>query len=192
MTISKTEIARRQLGTALALFIQDADPVSGEHAAFLARVAKKETFNSHALATFPGLSLKELRKLRSKYCNVIKHPETQTGEELHTETLMKGFSDVTNEHQLFVAWYDYMLGVGELPVEAQVFQLWYFALHPHALAEHRKGLATCVGKFENIRTITRPEQKQRLRDVVARSRDDSELMLDQKTDGRPLILGALE
>ena len=126
MTISKAEIARRQLGTALALFIDDADPVSihilacggGEHAAFLARLAEQETFNSHALATFNDMSLQELRKLRSKYCNVIKHPEALGGNELDAETLMEGFSDVTNEHHLFVAWYDYMLGVGELPLEA--------------------------------------------------------------------------
>jgi hypothetical protein len=111
--LEKCELARRQLGTGLALFMQDVDPVSvhclacagGEHAAFLARRSGQEAFNSHVLATFPDMKLGDVQKLRSKYCNVIKHPTKHNGDEHDTEALMKGFSDVTNEHHLLVAWY---------------------------------------------------------------------------------------
>lgn len=54
MNLDKNEVARRQLGTALALFIEDFDPVSvhtlacagGEVAEHLARKAGAEPFGS--------------------------------------------------------------------------------------------------------------------------------------------------
>ena len=65
MPFKKGQIARRQLGTALALFIEDRDPVSvhtlacagGEIAEYLARKKGKEPFADHILATFPDFTL---------------------------------------------------------------------------------------------------------------------------------------
>jgi hypothetical protein len=56
----KADIARRQLGTALALFLDDADSVSvhtlacagSEIAEHLTRKAGAEPFSGHALASF--------------------------------------------------------------------------------------------------------------------------------------------
>lgn len=63
--MDKTELARRQLGTALYLFLNDLDSISvhslacggGELSAHLTRKAGKEPFNTHILRTFPGMSL---------------------------------------------------------------------------------------------------------------------------------------
>ena len=69
MKLDKAEVARRQLGAALALFIDDLDPVSvhtlacagGEVAEHLTRNSGAEPFTSHVLATFPDVDLKEIR-----------------------------------------------------------------------------------------------------------------------------------
>lgn len=197
--LGKAEMARRQLGTSLALFLQDADPISvhtlacsgGEHAAFLARQRGQEPFSSHVMATFPDMKLRDVQRLRSKYCNAIKHPTKQNGDEHDTEAVMEGFSDVTNEHHLFVAWYDYMLGVGSLPLEAQAFQLWYFSLHPDVLADDNSDWVTAVEKFAGIAMLSRAEQKRALRETIERYGGDNELRADPRTDARPLVLGRL-
>ena len=71
LRLDKIQIARRQLGTALALFIDDRDPVSvhtlacagGEVAEHLTRKAGAEPFVSHALATFTDRELVDIRRL---------------------------------------------------------------------------------------------------------------------------------
>ena len=38
-----------------------------------------------------------------------------------------------NDHALFFDWYDYVLATKTMPIEAQAFQAWYFALYPDKL-----------------------------------------------------------
>jgi hypothetical protein len=72
--LTKLEVARRQLGTALALFLDNKDPVAvhvltcggGEIAQRLAEVAGTESFETHVLATFPDLDKGKLAMLRKK------------------------------------------------------------------------------------------------------------------------------
>ena len=40
-----------------------------------------------------------------------------------------------NDHVLYLGWHDYMLATTSLPVEAQVFQMWYFALYPQKISQ---------------------------------------------------------
>jgi hypothetical protein len=141
MNLDKAKVARRQLGAALRLFIDDRDPVSvhtlacagGEVAEHLTHKAGQQPFFSHALATFPDLNPKEIRRLRNQFWNAFKHATTQSGKERDDRKLLKRFDDLQNDHALFVGWYDYALAVNVLPVEAQIFQVWYFALHPEKL-----------------------------------------------------------
>ena len=64
MNLDKTQVARRHLGTALALFLDDLDPVSVhslacagcEVAEHLTRKAGAKPFSTHVLATFPDLA----------------------------------------------------------------------------------------------------------------------------------------
>jgi hypothetical protein len=81
MTLSKIEAARRQLGAALALFIEDQDPVSvhslacdgGEVAEQLADKTAGAPFRSHILETFPDMNVAEIKRLRNRYWNAFKH-----------------------------------------------------------------------------------------------------------------------
>src|SRR5262249_37555587 len=108
MKLDKTEIARRQLGTALALFLEDNDPVSVhalacagcEIAEYLTRKAGEEPFSTHALLTFPDLSRGKLQGLRYQYWNALKHALTRDGLERKDSVLLERFEDEVNEHAI--------------------------------------------------------------------------------------------
>jgi hypothetical protein len=85
------------------------------------------------LATFPDLAVKDLRRVRNQYWNAFKHATSLGGLDRADEELLERFTDEVNDHALFVGWYDYVLAAGTLPMEAQVFQVWYFALYPDKL-----------------------------------------------------------
>ena len=96
MKLDKTEIARRQLGTALALFLQDCDPVSVhalacagcEIAEHLTRKAGEEPFSTHALLTFPDLDIGKIRRLKNQYWNAFKHAQMRDGIEREDSELL--------------------------------------------------------------------------------------------------------
>ena len=119
MKLDKTEISRRQLGTALALFLEDSDPVSVhtlacagcEIAEYLTDKAGEKPFSTHALATFPDLKIGEIRQLQNQYWNAFKHARTRGGIERKDRELLARFGDEVNDHTLFIGWYDYMLAV---------------------------------------------------------------------------------
>ena len=83
--LTKAEVARRQLGTALAMFMNDQDPVTvhvlacgaGEIADHLSGAAGHEPFSTHILKTFPDMDKGELRRLRTKHWNAFKHATTK-------------------------------------------------------------------------------------------------------------------
>jgi hypothetical protein len=195
MSLDKIQVARRQLGTALALFLDDVDPVSvhtlacagGEVAEHLTRKAGFQPFSSHALATFPGLEIRKLRRLQNQYWNAFKHATTRNGEERADHELLKRFSDNKNDHALLIGWYDYHLAVGAIPIEAQAFQVWYFVLYPQAL-NPEIDRSQYESHFPTLRNHSRTEQKKGLRVAIEAARKDAAIMSDAKTDPRPLIL----
>jgi hypothetical protein len=194
MKLDKTEIARRQLGTALALFLEDSDPVPVHTLAFagcetaehLTRKAGAEPFSTHALLTFPDLNI---GKIRNQYWNAFKHAQTRGGIERDDSELLERFEDEVNDHTLFVGWHDYMLAVGALPLEAQIFQAWYFALYPEKLNPE---VDTRIHQqlFPMLPSMSRADQKRALRAVISSFRGNAEVMNHPKTDSRPLMLRA--
>jgi hypothetical protein len=197
MNLDKTQVARRHLGTSLALFLDDRDPVSVhslacagcEVAEHLTRKAGKEPFSTHALATFPNLDIGKIRQAQNQYWNAFKHATTRDGLGRADEELLASFAEETNNHVLFVGWHDYMLTSGTLPPEAQVFLLWYFALYPDKLSPD-VDRSVYTGVFPNLKDKLPPERKKVLRERIASARNDRDLMCDPRTDTRPLFLGA--
>jgi hypothetical protein len=114
--MDKAEIARRQLGAALDMFLRDQDPVSvhslamagGEIAEQLASNAGAEPFVSHVLRTFPDIDLKEIRSLQRKFSNAFKHATTRDGQDRQDAEIIKSFDPKINEDVLFIGWHDMM------------------------------------------------------------------------------------
>jgi hypothetical protein len=197
MSHLKIASARRQLGAALALYLHDADPVSVHCLAgggcelieYYAKKAGAQPFTSHALKTFPQMQIQEVRKLQRQYWNAFKHATHQhSGKERDDHQLLTQFTDEQNDHALFIGWYDYAAAVNSMPVEAQVHQAWYLALHPDKLASQYPS-DRYEHTFPKLNQRSRPEQKRMLNEVIAHTRMDSAVMSDPATETAPLICG---
>jgi hypothetical protein len=180
MSRLKIESARRQLGTALALYLQDHDPVSVHCLAgggcelieHYARKAGAQPFASHILKTFPNLDIEDVRKRQRQFWTAFKHATYRhSGKERDDEQLLAGFSDEQNDHALFIGWYDYALATRTMPIEAQVHQTWYIALYPMKLAP-RHSAEPYDKVFPGLRSKPRAEQKRILKQAIESMRTD--------------------
>jgi hypothetical protein len=199
---SKIEGARRQLGTALALYLQDGDPVSvhclagggSEVIEFYASKAGREPFVTRILRDNPEIDLRKLRRLQRQYWAAFKHATRRVGKgrssrevERDDEELLANFTDEQNNAALLIGWSDYARATRKMPIEAQVYQTWWIARNIEKLdPQHSREPYENV--FPNINSVDRREQKGRLRDAIERARSMPDLMNDPKTDPRPLIL----
>jgi hypothetical protein len=193
---SKIEAARRQLGTALHLYLNDSDPVSvlclagGGCEVIEHSVAKsgRKPFMSLMLETHPDLDAAKLHKIQRRYWNAFKHALDLKGKERDDEDLLAAFDDRQNDHMLFIGWYDYAQAVNKMPIEAQAHQAWYLALYPEKL-DPRFSKEQFERLFPNLKNLTRAKQKLRLKNAIRRVRADKKIMRDRRTEQRPLILG---
>jgi hypothetical protein len=197
MSNLKIESARRQLGTATALYLQDHDPVSvhclaGGGCELIEYYAKKvgaQPFTSYMLKSRPDLDIAKLRKIQRQYWNAFKHATHLRDEkERNDDELLLRFTDEQNDDVLFIGWYDYAQAVNAMPVEAQVHQAWYLALHPEKLdPKYKKKIYEEI--FPNLRSKSRADQKRMLNDVIEITRSDPSIMNDPQTDTRALMIG---
>ncbi|GGE50059.1 hypothetical protein GCM10011517_17290 [Actibacterium pelagium] len=131
--------------------------------------------------------MKEIHKLRNQYWVALKHSKDKSGQPFELPSALEGFSDTTNDHYLFVTWYDYAKAGYPLPIGAQVFQVWYYAMYPDKLANAEEEEVS-KRVFSNVTEIERFEQKKRLRQKVEIYLHDKELLAHPKTDVRPLLM----
>jgi hypothetical protein len=197
MSQLKIESARRQLGTALALFLDDRDPVSVHCLAgggcelieYYAKKAGAEPFTTHILKTHPDMNIKELRRVQRQYWTPFKHAIHQhSKEERDDDKLLSRFTDVQNDSALFIGWYDYAQATNTMPVEAQVQQVWYTALNLEKL-DAKYPREPYEKSFPDLLAKPRAEQKRMLNEAIERMREDPQVMSDPRTDTRPLMVG---
>jgi hypothetical protein len=106
------------------------------------------------------------------------------------QDLLEKFTDETNDHALFIGWYDYQAATKTLPIAAQVFQVWYFARYPGKLATEvdLSDFERALQNFPNLRGLTRAEQKSAMKRLIQKLRRNRQIMSDPATDQRALIL----
>jgi hypothetical protein len=192
--MDKAEVGRRQLGTALHLFLTDLDPVSvhclacggAEVAGWLARDASRENFETHAETT-AGLKPSELRAIRNRHWNAFKHATTRQGKPRDDGLLLAEFRPDANEDFLFIGWYDFSQAGLPTPVEAQVFLTWYYAKHPDRLSPD-VDFSPMQRLFPDLVRLGREDQRAHLIAVCREARNFDPLMSAHLTDPRPLIL----
>lgn len=193
MDIDRTELIRRLLGTATQLFLDEKDPISVhclaasalEHAEYLAISANAVPLKSHILETFPQSSEKEINRLRNQHYRSIKHSHDLKGVPFDIEKELNKFDDRSNDALLFAGWHDFMLSGAPIPIAAQVFQLWFFRLYPSSLNPNRDFKFPL---FDKLQEATRSAQKQRLRRAIAEVYQTFDIVADEKTDIRELVL----
>jgi hypothetical protein len=174
MTI-KLRIARAQLGTALSLFIRDKDALSVQALACggaeimegLTEQAELPTLSTHILSTMPNLNRGKLVRLRNQYWSAIKHFYARDNRTMRDdEELMSGFTDAANDAVLFDGWLNYLTLTKRLPVEVQVFQVWWYALYEGSMSPEADP-TPWRQTFPDIASDPRCEQKRRLRRAIA-------------------------
>jgi hypothetical protein len=189
------EIARRQLGTALWLFLEDLDPVSvhtltgagAELAEQLARNVGSSPFLDHVLRTNPSMTRQRYYALARQYYNAFKHLSGPDGAVRNDEALLGTFDDEKNDALMFVAWTDFTAASGVTPIEAQVFLVWFYASHPEKMAKREDG-ERFLSVFPRLSELDRPARKAALKAQIAEARKNAAVMEDQRTDRLPLII----
>jgi hypothetical protein len=195
--LTKLDVARHQLGTALDLFIRDRDPIAvqclacggGELIEAIAAINNLRPFSTHMLETVPDLDIKRIRNLQRQYWNAFKHLNERGGEPRDDDATLAAFDDTKNDAALFTGWHDYYTVTGRLPLPVQIFQIWYFALNEEKLAPGTD-LGTIRTVFPTIMMADRTEQKRRLRRAVEKYRDNAEALTDPRTEKNPLCFPA--
>ena len=195
--LTKLDVARHQLGTALDLFIRDRDPIAVQCLACggaelidaIAGVQKVRTFSTHMLETVPDLDIVKLRNLQRQYWNAFKHMSTRDGKPRDDAETLAAFDDTKNDPALFVGWWDYFAVTGRIPLPVQVFQIWWYALNETKLASGTD-VETIRRAFPDIVSCARVEQKRRLRRAVEKYRDNAEVLKDARTENNPLCFPA--
>ena len=193
--MDKAEVARRQLGTALDMFLRGQDPVSvhclavggGEIAEWLAKKAGAEAFTNHVFVTFPHLTVEDIKRVRTKHWNAFKHATTHKGKDRKDDEILADFHPSHNEHALFIGWHDYNKAGLPCPIEAQVFEVWYLAKYLEKISPDASS-AGIDYLFPALAEQSSEQQHARLNELIGTSRNNREVMNDPRTDGRPLVL----
>src|ERR1700677_1015902 len=115
--LTKLDVARHQLGTAMELFIRDRDPVSvqclacggAEMIEAVAQMEKVEMFSTHILRTMPELDIAAVRNRQRLYWNAFKHMTPRQGAVRDDTATLAAFDDRANDAALFVGWWDYQM-----------------------------------------------------------------------------------
>ncbi len=193
--MDKLEVARRQLGMALWLFLEDLEPLAvqalacgaGEILNELAAQAGLDNSTAHILKTNPSLALADVKFLRNEYWNAFKHATSRDGTARADQETLDAFSDLKNDAPLMLAWMDYHRITQRMPIAAQVFQCWFFAMYEEKLALtlsrdlYRRA-------FPGIREAARGEQKARLRSGLRGAEANVQLLNKAETEPRLLLL----
>jgi hypothetical protein len=193
-SLTKLDVARRLLGMALWLYLEDLDPVSvhtltgaaSELAEQLVRDVGDSPFIEHVLSTNPDMTPQRYYALARQYYNAFKHLTTKNGEKRDDDELLSDFDDYHNDALLFVAWTDFMAASSSAPIEAQVFQAWFYASHPEKMARREDG-DRFLAAFPPLDSLSRAERKIELKRQIAVARQKTVVMTDPRTDQRPLI-----
>ncbi|MGL4318006.1 MAG: hypothetical protein ACRCTL_15505 [Pseudomonas sp.] len=184
--LTKIDAARRQLATAINLLFSEGDPVSVYSLAtnaweIIDTLCERQGIESASAQTREHLPEGKILKrdyINSPYRNFFKHADRDPDE------VLEEFSESSADSVLFLAVEDYLRLLKKSPIEFQVFQLWYLAIHvekiaPDALTEITEQIEYA---FPSIRELPRCERLAIGRKVIEEARNDQELLKDSRTE----------
>ena len=185
-TLSKMEVSKRQLVTAIRLFFEGGDPVSVFTLAANAWEIIDELCNKAGIDSISNqtrghvLESKDLKRdyINSPYRNYFKHADRDP------DAVLKDFDERKCDGVILLAVEDYLRLNLKAPVEFQVFQLWYLALNIEKVSDNHLNriLASTNELFPNINNIKRKEQLELGRKAMEDYKDDSVLLQDGRTE----------
>ena len=184
-TLTKLDVARRQLAVAIRLFFDDKDSVSvytlatnaWEIVDALCTNRGVDSFSEQVRENIPDGKLLE-RDYINPPRNFFKHADK------NPEGTLEGFSDDENDHVLYSVVDDLMQFEQRSLYECQVFQVWYLAVYEEKIAtkDPERSLPEVSGALPNIRQLSRSGQKRMGRELLHKYSNDKELLAHPKTD----------
>lgn len=185
-TLTKKDVAQKQLVTAIRLFFNDDDPISIFSLAanaweIIDVLCNKANIQSISNQMRQNISNgQDLKKdyINSPFRNFFKHADKDS------DRVIENFDETIVDSIIFLGVEDYLRLINKSPVEFQVFQLWYLATNPEKIsyASLKEILDTINHTFQNINQLSRKEQLQMGKAVLLESMKDKELMLDDRTE----------
>jgi hypothetical protein len=129
--LTKLEVAEREIVAAIQLFFDGSDPIAVHVVAAAARVITSalcehrniKSFLDDVRDQYPGLSKAELYKMANRHANFFKHAEDDP------DCTLQEFDEMETASVLFIAGHDLGLLCGRKPLEVEVLELWFLALH---------------------------------------------------------------
>jgi hypothetical protein len=180
--LSKSETAKCQLVTAIRLFFDDSDPVSiftlaanaWEIVDVLCCKNGIDSLSNQSRKHIPGGKDLKYDFVNSPFRSFFKHADRDP------DACLEGFDDQKCDSMIFLGVEDYMRLHKKSPLEFQVFQLWYLAVHIEKVADDAlNGILDSIETyFPNIRALTRVEQKRMGKLALLDTRQDAALAGD--------------
>jgi hypothetical protein len=186
-SLTKQDVARRQLVTAIHLHFDGGDLVSiyslaanaWEIIDTLASRAGVASISNQTRQNVP--SGKDLKRdyINEPHRNFFKHANRDP------DKLVPALSAPSVDSIVFLGVEDYLRLYRKAPVEFQVFQLWYLALNTGKVSVDAFAdlMPNIDSAFPNIRQLERHQQLRLGRNVLNNALQDGELMRDSRTEG---------
>lgn len=189
--LSKLDVARRQLVTAIRLFFDGRDEVSvytlaanaWEVIDVLCDIKNVDSLSGQTQEGLPaGKSLKH-DYINSPFRNFFKHADRDP------QGVLSGFSDRKNDGVLMLAVEDFLRLEGFSPIEFQIFQLWYLAVYEEKIdpKELERIMVVVRESLPGIADASRQEQKRMGRELLLEASQDEKLLNDVRTDTSELV-----
>ena len=186
MQLSKIDVADAQLRAAIRMFFEDAHPVAVHTLAcaaheILTNLGHKMELNTYLdqMARWQETDVATVRKEAVRFCNFMKHADNDP------TALLDNFSDLDNEGVLFCACRDLAQVAHGLPIEAQVYEAWFFATAVKRVSDGglrwREKIKACIQLFPiGMRSASREKQKQMVLQVLTEVAAKQELQMEMK------------
>lgn len=186
IALTKRDVARRQLATAIHLLFERADSISAYSLAsnawevidVLCNTAKVASISNQTREHLPqGKNLKH-DYINHPYRNFFKHADRDP------DAVLPKFEERNLDSTIFLAVEDYIRLYKKSPIEFQVFQLWYLGTNPDKLALEQldrvmhgiNQMFPGIGKLDRVAQILMGKQ------VLAAASIDEQLQSDVATE----------
>ncbi|ADI30951.1 hypothetical protein [Methylotenera versatilis] len=184
--LSKIEVAKRQLVTAIRLLFDGEDSVSVLSLAanaweIIDVLCNREgvlSFSNQTRENIPAGKDLKYDYINSPYRNFFKHADR------NPDAVLPSLKESNLEGLMFLAVEDYIRLLNKSPVEFQVFQIWYMAINTEKLAV--EVLSDVVEKsksiFPDITNLARADRLALGKQALLLAKSDQELMRDERTE----------
>jgi hypothetical protein len=186
-SLTKIDVARRQLVTAIRLLFDGGDPVSIYSIAANAWEVIDVLCNKAGVESMSNQTRQHIQEgadlkfdyVNSPYRNFFKHAERDP------DATLPSFDESNIDSVIFLGVEDYLRLVKKSPVEFQVFQLWYLATNVEKVSTDSLSeiLLTIDSAFPSIRNLARKDQILMGRRVLKDALKDDDLVRDNRTEG---------